>query len=232
MFKAFVARYFDRMTQRAFRTFERRVADSPSFDVVQVAKANAAMQSAEYFETHLLGCGRYPDKFELLRHAAAIAPGDGLVAEFGVASGTTIAHLAQCLPDRHIFGFDSFEGLPEDWWVPKGTFAQPPPKVPDNVELVIGLFDETLPKFTAEHQEPVALAHVDCDLYSSAHTVFEQLGGHIVPGTVVVFDEYWNYPGWRLHEHKALQEFVGDTGRAYRYEAFVPGHQQVCIVFS
>jgi hypothetical protein len=38
-----------------------------------------------------------------------------------------------------------------------------------------------------------------------------------MPGTVIVFDEYFNYPGWRLHEFKAFQEFISTTNRKYRY---------------
>jgi predicted O-methyltransferase YrrM len=232
MLKAFLARQVDRVAGHVLRGYVERIQTAPAFDIVQVAKASAALQSAEYFEEHLLGSGRYADKLDLLRHAAALAPSEGLVLEFGVASGRTISHLAGWLPDRQIYGFDSFDGLPEDWWVPKGTFAQTVPDVPDNVELVVGLFADTLPSYAATHQEPIALAHVDCDLYSSTRTVFDALEERIVRGTVMVFDEYWNYPGWRAHEHRALQEFVIRTGRSYRYDSFVPASQQVCIVFN
>ena len=49
--------------------------------------------------------------------------------------------------------------------------------------------------------------HVDCDLYSSTKTVLDALAGRIRAGTVIVFDEYHNFPGWREHEHKAFMEF-------------------------
>jgi len=41
-----------------------------------------------------------------------------------------------------------------------------------------------------------------------------------VPGTVIVFDEYFNYPAWKLHEFKAFQEFIEASGRRYKYIGF------------
>jgi hypothetical protein len=48
-------------------------------------------------------------------------------------------------------------------------------------------------------------------------------------GTVILFDEYFNYPGWELHEFKAFQEFIAHTGLSYRYIGVVPSHQQVAV---
>ncbi len=65
--------------------------------------------------------------------------------------------------------------------------------------------------------------HIDCDLYSSTKTIFDNLAEQIVPGTVIVFDEYFNYPNWQQHEHKALQEFVNEHKLNYEYLCFT-GH--------
>jgi len=48
---------------------------------------------------------------------------------------------------------------------------------------------------------------------------------------VIVFDEYFNYPGWRQHEYKAFQEFIANTGLKYRYIGFSAekGHVAVQI---
>jgi len=60
--------------------------------------------------------------------------------EFGVATGATLRKIATSFPSRSVYGFDSFEGLPEDWrgdgvtWNPKGTYAcDPPVDLPNNV---------------------------------------------------------------------------------------------------
>jgi len=173
---------------------------------------------------------RFRDRFELLSHGARIARPEGLVLEFGVYTGQTINHLARLLPARRIYGFDSFEGLPETWrpGFAAGDLRREPPAVSHNVELVAGWFDRTLPDFLSEQGEaPVALLHVDCDLYSSTQTIFAQLGGRIVAGTIIVFDEYFNYPGWREHEFRAFQEFARRIH--YDYVGLVPGNQQVAV---
>jgi hypothetical protein len=59
----------------------------------------------------------------------------------------------------------------------------------------------------------------DSDIYSSARTIFECLGKRIASGTVIVFDEYLNYPNWERHEHRAWQEFLVESGRRARYLA-------------
>jgi hypothetical protein len=141
--------------------------------------------------------------------------------------------LAEGLSGKTVFGFDSFEGLPENWrsGFGKGHFAHSKPDVPANVHLIKGWFSESLPPFLAVHGGSVALLHVDCDLYSSTSTILGLLADRIVSGTVIVFDEYWNYPGWRELEHRAFQEFL-ESGHSCKYEAFVPRHQQVCVIIQ
>jgi len=158
----------------------------------------------------------------------------GTVLEFGVATGRTLNQFAHWLPHKIIYGFDGFEGLPEDWTsrMRRGFFARDRlPRVRDNCELVVGWFDQTLPNFCANvlSRRPIALLHIDCDLYSSAKTVLTHLKDNIVPGTVIVFDEYLNYPGWHLDEYRAWQEHVAAYGRSYEYIGRVSRHQQVAI---
>ena len=132
-----------------------------------------------------------------------------------------------------MFGFDSFEGLPEDWrpGFPKARFslAGAAPDVLENVELVKGRFAQTLPAFLAHHPERFAFVHVDCDLYSSTKTVLELAAARVGAGTVIVFDEYFNFPGWEQHEFKAFQEFVRATGARYEYLAYNSRDEQVAV---
>lgn len=170
---------------------------------------------------------------ELMDHALGLARIDGLYCEFGVNEGGTIRYIARKKPNVTIHGFDSFEGLPEDWsgnMMAAGYFNRKGrmPKVPDNVTLHRGWFDVTAPKFASEHSAPLAFLHVDCDLYSSTRTIFEALGDHIVPGTVIVFDEYFNYPNWKAHEHRAFQEYEARSGRRFSYIGY--SIQQVAVV--
>jgi hypothetical protein len=150
--------------------------------------------------------------------------------EFGVAGGETLRTIAAQRKDK-IYGFDSFQGLPENWrdGFDRGAFAQEIPLTPPNVELIVGLFGETLPHFVDQHRGPVSFMHVDCDLYSSTNTIFNYLRDRIVSGTIIVFDEYFNYPGWESHEYRAFQQFVHERAVRYSYVSLVPGHQQVGV---
>lgn len=227
--KSMVRKASDRVLQRPM--FGRPRGDS--FDVLDVAFFRAAMESAEFYEEFLLTAQAFDTDLDMLTHALSIAPKDGLILEFGVASGRTIRHIAG-LTSNAIHGFDSFEGLPEDWRTgfERGAFKQQLPDVPGNVSLHKGWFSETLPPFVLTTPGPIAVLHVDCDLYSSTVLVLDTLADRIKTGCVIVFDEYFNYPGWKRHEHKAFQEFIAKTGRTFRFDSFVPGHQQVCVVIT
>jgi predicted O-methyltransferase YrrM len=157
---------------------------------------------------------------------------EGHYLEFGVFTGGTTRFIASRVGGRIIHGFDSFEGLPESWagfnlarraFDVKGRL----PRVPANVRLHRGWFDQSLPAWLAENPGPVAFIHVDCDLYSSTKTIFTLLAERIVPGTVILFDEYFNYPNWERHEYRAFQEFVRDRAIGYSYLAFA--RQQVAV---
>lgn len=133
--------------------------------------------------------------------------------------------------DGTVHGFDSFEGIQEHWnGNPIGAFAQKKmPKVPDNVEFHVGYFDATLPGFLEAHSDPVAFLHVDCDLYSSTVTIFDLLGARLQPGSIILFDEYYNFHRWQQHEFKAFQEFVQKSGLTYEYIAYSVTGQQVAV---
>ncbi|MBM1173547.1 class I SAM-dependent methyltransferase [Microvirga arabica] len=204
-----------------------------TFDVVEAANLKAAFESAEYYERHMLTAKTFRTDLEGLSHAITLAKPNGLFLEFGVATGRSINHISS-LHDDAVYGFDSFEGLPEDWRGdhPKGKFAGPLPTVPAHVHLIKGWFSETLPSFLERHTGPVSFLHVDCDLYSSTKFIFDTLADRIQPECVIVFDEYFNYPGWREHEKKAFAEFIAKHGVRYRYESFVRRGQQVTVVIE
>jgi len=150
---------------------------------------------------------------------------DGQILDLGVWKGDSTRELARIFPERVIHGFDSFEGLPEDWGhLGKGHFGEVKgelPDVPANVQLFKGWFDQTLPAWRDEHNDrPISLLRVDCDLYSSTKTTLAALRPLIRPGTWIVFDELIGYRGWEAHEYKAFMEFIDETGFAYEYVAY------------
>jgi hypothetical protein len=205
-----------------------------SYDIDRLQFFAAGIASSQYAMIHMGKARRFGDALSLLQFAIEnVTVSNGLALEFGVYSGRTVNHIAKLLPQQRIYGFDSFEGLPETWrrGFQKGAFAVPKlPEVLDNVSLVKGWFDRTLPSFLDENgQQNIALLHVDCDLYSSTQVIFQQLKNRIVPGTIIVFDEYYNYPGWEMNEFLAFKEFVNVNRVSYDYIGIVPAHQQVAV---
>lgn len=168
---------------------------------------------------------------ETFRLAMDAAPKDGLVLEFGVRFGNTIRQIGS-LASQQVYGFDSFEGLPEVWHhEPKGSYTTRGeiPTVPSNVQLIAGWFEDTLPKFLAKHPGHVRFVNIDCDIYSSTKTVLDQLAPRIVPGSVIVFDEYIGNEHWREDEFKAFQEAVTTYGWKYEYLCFSVFTKQVAV---
>ena len=204
-----------------------------SYDIEKVAFLTACIDSGLYAVSHMADAQRFPDAGALQDYAVACTPSTGMVLEFGVFSGKSINRIAGQMPGRRVYGFDSFKGLPETWrpGFEEGAFGLAElPAVATNVELMVGWFDNTLPAFVASNiHEKIAFLHIDCDLYSSTKTIFSFLADWIVPGTIILFDEYFNYPEWRLHEYKAFQELKLTHAIGYEYIGFVPSHQQVAV---
>jgi hypothetical protein len=149
----------------------------------------------------------------------------GLNLEFGVFNGGTIKILSKMLRNEIIWGFDSFEGLPEEWYFGesnhvKGYFKLTEvPKVNSNVKLVKGWFKDSIPEWKKEHKGEISLLHIDSDLYSSCKTILDELNDQIVEGTIIIFDELsdWateiRYTNWRDGEWKALNEWLKEKDR-------------------
>jgi len=148
---------------------------------------------------------------------------DGLYLEFGVFRGQTINYIAKKSPDKQLHGFDSFKGLPEAWASnPEGTFTTHGklPKVPNNVQLWAGYFEDSLPPWCEKHNETAAFVHIDCDLRSSTQTVMDALGTRIKPGTVILFDDYFNFPGWEEDGHAVFTDFLKQHNLGVKYVGY------------
>lgn len=193
----------------------------------------AADDTCTYIEKNMLHVHSKTSRDAVLKVAMDHVSIDGQFLEFGVFSGKTINLIASKNPKSKIFGFDSFEGLPESWrdgYLP-GHFSKNDklPKVRKNVTLIKGWFTDTLPNFVTKEKANIAFLHVDCDLYSSTVTIFENLNPLICSGTVIVFDEYFNYPGWRHGEFKAFNDFVSTNNIKYDYLTYNRYNEQVAV---
>jgi hypothetical protein len=148
--------------------------------------------------------------------------------EFGVADGETLDWFASRKPRANrLFAFDSFDGIPEPWlvypaghWKTKAYVSNRP-----DVVVVPGLFQLSLTPGVIRDIGPIGLLHIDCDLYSSTKAVFDGIGSLVREGTVIVFDELYNYFGWEAHEIKAFSEFAQAEKLEFEYLARTPSCQ-------
>jgi hypothetical protein len=131
--------------------------------------------------------------------------------EFGVAGGFSFAWWVSHNTHHgaRFIGFDTFEGLPEDWGgFKKGAMTTNAlvPEISDpRVSFVKGLFQETLKEVlpTLDTQRTNVIM-MDADMYSSTLFVLSTIAPILKRGDLIFFDQF-NVP---LHEFLAFQNFV------------------------
>ena len=132
--------------------------------------------------------------------------------EFGVAAALSfnwwLSHNKN--EKSKFFGFDTFEGLPENWgsFYVKGDLAHGIPNINDSrATFIKGLFQDTLPQFLEanklEMKQP-KIIHLDADLYTATLFVLTQLYPFLQKGDLIFFDEF----SVATHEFKAFEEFT------------------------
>jgi hypothetical protein len=164
---------------------------------------------------------RVPDRFAVFAAVAErVHEKQVLYLEFGVFRGASMRYWSSALkhPEARLHGFDSFEGLPEDFDVDgpytKGTFDTRGgiPQIDDSrVKFFKGWFDEVLPTYQLPKHEVLVIV-LDADLYSSTLCVLRHLRSFITPGTFIYFDDM-SRPD---HEPRAFKEFISESGLGFR----------------
>jgi O-methyltransferase len=153
--------------------------------------------------------------------------------EFGVFRGESLRKWCglNSQPESRFFGFDSFEGLPEDWipgW-PKGTFSiggKPPDSRDPRVQFVVGWFQESLPPFLASFKpQNQIVIHSDCDLYSSTLYCLTTINRFLPRGTIIIFDDFHD----PIHEYRALSDYSSAYRRNFRIVAATAKFRQAVI---
>lgn len=131
--------------------------------------------------------------------------------EFGVSQGHSFRWWSQVNqhPQSSFHGFDTFEGLPENWGLyDKGAMAAPIPDMNDSrCHFHKGLFQETLIDFLKKYpmDGKRKIIHLDADLFSSTLFVLTTLARELKPGDILVFDEF-NVPNHEWHAYKVFTE--------------------------
>jgi len=150
--------------------------------------------------------------------------------EFGVWEGTSINFFSKYV--NTIYGFDSFEGLREDWvgtTTPKGTFNlnKKLPQLNKNVIPVVGWVQDTLVLFLEKHKPEINFVHLDMDTYETTKFILTKIKPYLVKNCIIAFDELYNYSGWEVGELKALKETFNDN--EYSYVCFCLNGKQATI---
>jgi O-methyltransferase len=96
-------------------------------------------------------------------------------------------------------GVEAFYAICEEQGVPRDAFTP-----------VAGYFEETLPPLGDDAPpSDIALAYVDCNLYTSTVCVLDFLKPRLKHGMIVAFDDYWVYkPTHVSGERLALHHFL------------------------
>jgi len=211
----------------------RKLVELVMNDLDMLALLKPSDSSVAFENEKLRDVPRCKTRDQLYRLALSHLTNDGgLFLEFGVYKGASINRLAGLKPNVTFYGFDSFVGLPESWTPgsKKGAFTLKGvlPPVRANVKLIPGFF--SLGRFVTTHADTrISFIHVDCDLYSATRTILTETAPMLAPGTVIVFDELFNYPRWELGEYKALSECAAETGMRFHYIGCIPTGSQVAI---
>ncbi|HRY32823.1 MAG TPA: class I SAM-dependent methyltransferase [Bacteroidales bacterium] len=155
--------------------------------------------------------------------------------EFGVSGGFSFKWwVAACPhPETKFFGFDTFQGLPEDWGTyQKGEMSAQVPQIEDNrVTFIAGLFQETLPVFLQSGRignKRRKIIHLDADLFTATLFTLTSLAPHLRKGDILFFDEF-NVPN---HEFFAFRIFCDSFYFKTRLLGAVNNYYQVAMIIE
>ena len=149
--------------------------------------------------------------------------------EFGVWRGEAFKYLIKTFKTG--YGFDTFQGLPEDWHEEKaGTYTSDGniPKVKGG-EFIVGKFEDTLPEFFQEKRPKASIINFDADLYSSTICALNYAKPVIDQHTILIFDEFIINDKWEEDEYKALEEFCANNRYTYEVLALSFFTKQVAV---
>lgn len=168
----------------------------------------------------------------LLKHLKLVKEGD--ILEFGVWEGFSLSEIVAFLRANNmknrVFGFDSFQGIPEAsaCW-DKGTFASSYDNTVneltkklgnvDDITLVPGIYEQSLSIKTANKLKlgKSALIHIDSDTYESACCVLEFCKPLLQEGTIIIFDDWVENWGSQHQKRSIEEEWVNEINAWFEF---------------
>jgi hypothetical protein len=171
----------------------------------------------------------YFHRWALFDHMTNLSKKDRPFYEFGVWRGEAFRYLIKTF--KKGYGFDTFEGLPEDWHNEKaGTYSSGGnvPKIKGG-NFIVGKFEDTLPEFFAEKRPKASIINFDADLYSSTICALNFAKPVIDKHTILIFDEFFMNKNWEQDEYKALEEFCSKNNYTYEVLAISFFTKQVAV---
>ena len=223
------------LIKKIFDSYKKKYYNKIGLTDIQTAQKKLAFLDSQNFiyENSSLSTLSFnaPDALKKLHtYCLNNMPKKGFIFEFGVYKGKSINFFAKSLKElkdqRILFGFDSWKGFSEEWSGVNEIYTREKfdlkgnlPKVENNVVLIDGYIENSLPKFIEKNNiEKVAFVHIDTDTYTPAKVVLSNLKKYFQAGTIILFDEFCGYPNWRSHEYKALVEVLDRN--EYEYLGF------------
>ena len=169
------------------------------------------------------------DKFNLFDYIIQNSISDRPFYEFGVWKGVSFEYFLKYI--KKGFGFDTFTGLPENWYNEKvGTYANNGviPRMKGG-KFIQGIFKDSLPKYFSKKRPLASIINFDADLYSSTLCALENCKKIIDDRTILIFDEFLMSDKWEEDEFKALNEFCVNNNLSYKVIAVSLFSKQVAV---
>lgn len=199
---------------------------------IDIYYENLSLDCYKFFEKEMKNSSVFIKPLDIRKYAISKGINNSknrndLFLEFGVFRGESINIFSKILKIKNleIYGFDSFEGLEEDWnmneYNPTGTFSlnKKKPNVPHNANLIQGKVQDTLDEFLNKNKEKkIIFSHMDMDTYTPTKFTLLKIKPFLTKGSILLFDQFYGYPNWQNHEFKAFKEVFKDE--EYKYIAF------------